>query len=545
RKTKRLAVSHAFHSPLIEPMLAEFEQLARELSYEEPRIPILSNLSGEMLSAAEAADPAYWVAHARNPVRFADAVAKLPSLGVGACVELGADPLLCAMAAECLQEEQEPPATIPALRAGRPEPAALGAAIAAAHASGAPLDWGALFEGTAAKRVPLPTYPFQRKRYWLSSAASGGDPASIGQSDPAHPLLGAKVEDPSTGGFALTGRISLATHPWLADHAVTGTVLLPGTAFLELALVAAREAGAEGVAELTLQSPLVLPEQGALALQVAISPGEGGEGEQIQIHSRPQGEEEAQWTLHAQGLLSRESPEPPASLDRWPPEGAEPVQTAGLYEELAEIGFEYGPAFQGLTAAWREGEDLYAEVSLAPEQAGEAGSYAIHPALLDSCGHAALEQIAQDATEGEGTRPALPFAWHGVSVHSGGASTLRVRIGDGEPAMSAFDETGAPLLSVGSLDVREVDPSLLQAAAAANLPLHRIEWVAIEPASANGAEPPTVAVLGEPGVELPGAEAYEDLPSLLEAIATGAPAPQLILAPMAQEDAELPAAAHE
>ncbi len=544
-KTKRLAVSHAFHSPLIEPMLGEFEQLAKELSFAEPQIPILSNSSGETLTATEAADPAYWVAHARNPVRFADAVAKLPSLGVGACLELGADPVLCAMASESLQEEAEAPATIPALRAGRPEPLALGAAIAAAHASGVPIDWSTFFQGSAAKRVPLPTYPFQRQRFWLTSQGNGGDPASIGQSDPSHPLLGAKVEDPESGGFSLTGRISLPTHPWLADHAVAGTVLLPGTAFVELALAAAREAGAESVAELTLQSPLIVPEQGAIALQVSVSPAETEQGQEIRIHSRPQGEEGAQWTLHAQGLLSSESPEAPAPLKQWPPQGAQAIETAGLYEELAEIGFEYGPAFQGLQAAWREGEDLYAEVTLAPEQQSEAGAYAIHPALLDSAGHAALQQIAAGASEDGKAGPALPFAWHDVGVHSPGVGTLRVHLAAEEPRMSVYEESGAPVLSVASLDVREVDPNVLQAAAAQSLPLHRIEWTTIQPASTNGGEPLAIAILGNEDLGLAGAEHHADLTALIEAIAAGSQAPEIALAQIPTEAGDIPAAAHQ
>ncbi len=214
------------------------------------------------------------------------------------------------------------------------------------------------------------------------------------------------VEDPD-GGWLLTGRISLATHPWLADHAVLDTVIVPGTAFLELALRAGEQAGAEVVEELTLQAPLVLTEQGAVQVQVAVGAGEEGR-RSISIHSRPETSDEGEageWTLHASGSLSAEQPPAPEPFSSWPPEGAEPVETADLYERLEEIGFQYGPAFQGLGAAWQEGEYLYAEVSLAEVQSEEAGRFAIHPALLDSALHGAL--LAVRANRGAKRRSAL------------------------------------------------------------------------------------------------------------------------------------------
>jgi acyl transferase domain-containing protein len=259
-KTKRLAVSHAFHSPLMEPMLAEFDEVARGISYAEPRIPIVSGLSGKPLTAAEATDPGYWVRQVREPVRFGDAVAALREEGASAFVELGPDAVLCAMAAESLAGAGPgaSAALIPTLRPDRPEPEAFVAALATAHAAGATLDWEAFFGG-AGKRVALPTYPFQRERFWLSASAEAGDVSAAGLSDPDHPLLGAALEDPVGGGLSLTGRISLADEPWLADHAVAGTVLLPGAVLLELALRAGEEGGCETIEELVQEAPLILP----------------------------------------------------------------------------------------------------------------------------------------------------------------------------------------------------------------------------------------------------------------------------------------------
>src|SRR5258707_2877827 len=318
-------------------MLAEFAEVAESLDYSEPKIPIVSNVSGELLSPERAPAPAYWVRHVREPVRFADAVATLHDQGASAYLELGPDPVLCAMVRECLGDDDSQVAFIPTLREGRAEGDVISTAIAHAHAAGAKLDWGVLFKGTGAKRVPLPTYPFQHTRYWLASTQGGaGDMAAAGQASVDHPLLGATL-DLAGGpdeGLLLTGRLSVATHPWLADHAVGDTVLLPGTAFIELALRAGAEVGATSVEELTLQAPLILTEAGAIAIQVSVSGPDVDGRREIAIHSRPDEEEAGEWTRNAGGALS-EAPVPvPEPMDAWPPEGAEPLEADYLYALL-------------------------------------------------------------------------------------------------------------------------------------------------------------------------------------------------------------------
>ncbi|MGV1080863.1 MAG: type I polyketide synthase, partial [Candidatus Nanopelagicales bacterium] len=381
KKTKRLEVSHAFHSPLMEPMLAEFGQLARSLAYQEPRLALVSCLDGELLRAERATDPAHWVAHAREPVRFAAAIETLRGEGATALLELGPDPVLLAMARRCLGAEEHEPALAPLLREGRPGAQTLIGALAAAHAAGAPLDWQRFFAATGAKSVPLPTYPFQRRRYWLAPRGASTDPAAIGQRALSHPFLAAAIEDPEGEAISFAGRVSLAQHPWLADHAVTGTVLLPGTAFLELALYTGAEAGTPAVQELTLQAPLILAEA-AVSIRVSLSAPDQGGTREIAIHSRAEGDGEAEgWVKHAAGTLGAEQPSLPEPLGEWPPPGAEPIDPADLEARLEQAGFEYGPAFAGLEAAWRRGDELYAEVSLPEGLQGEG--FALHPALLD------------------------------------------------------------------------------------------------------------------------------------------------------------------
>ena len=341
-------------------MLERFGEEISGLDFKAPEIPILSNTTGELLTPEQATDPAYWVAHARQPVRFADALKTLKEQGASACLELGPGGVLAAIAQEALGAE-----AIPTLREQRGEGRSLALAFASALAAGAKPDWSTFFKDTKARAVPLPTYPFQRKRYWLNPSSGGSDPSALGLSSTEHPFLGASVEDPEGEGLILTGRISLSAQPWLADHVVFERPVLPGTAFLELALAAASKAGCQTVEELALQAPLTLPETGGVSVQVRVGgPGERGERE-VSIHSRPEAREgeAGEWTRHCQGTLSPEAPEPPESLESWPPQGAEPLELDGLYQRLGEIGLEYGPAFQAVRAAWRHGGDVFVEVS--------------------------------------------------------------------------------------------------------------------------------------------------------------------------------------
>ena len=478
RKTKRLAVSHAFHSPLMEPMLDRFAALCAELDPKAPQIPIVSNLTGRLLDAEQAQDPAYWVRHAREPVRFAESVETLDSMGVVTYLEAGPEAVLSAMAGEVLGEGSRA-AFVPTLREGRSERGAIEIALARAQVAGPGPDWRTFFEGSGAKRVPLPTYPFRRKRYWLEAGRGAADASAVGLTDAEHPLLGAAIEDPAgEGPLLLSGRISLPVHPWLADHAVGGTALLPGTAFLELALRAAEEVGVSGIEELTIEAPMLLPEQGALALRVAVSPP-GSEGRrEISIHSRP-AEEGAEWTRHAGGTLAERPAPAPAPVEAWPPAGAEPVDLEDLYELLAEVGLDYGPAFRGLSAAWRAGEEIFTEARLPEGPDREAGAFALHPALLDAALHGLL---AGRPEEQEGATM-LPFAWSGVSLSAEGPEELRARFtprGADAVSIELSDAAGAPLGAIDSLALRPFDAARSSARGAARGGLLELGWQSVE-----------------------------------------------------------------
>ncbi|MGH2853936.1 MAG: SDR family NAD(P)-dependent oxidoreductase, partial [Solirubrobacteraceae bacterium] len=636
RKTRRLRVSHAFHSPRMDGMLEELGRIAEGVSLREPAIPVVSNLTGEVAPAGQLCDPAYWVRHVRQTVRFADGVRWLGGKGVGCFLELGPDGVLSAMALECLAAgelgaagaQEEPhgrqtaggqgvadergkagergtsgeegtsgedgweealPTAVPVLRSGRDEVRSLLAGVGEVWARGVGVDWAATLAepGRSAIRRPvaLPTYPFQRRRYWLERApADVGDAASIGQAAADHPLLGAAVPLAGERGWLFTGRLSLLSHPWLADHVAMGVTLLPGAAFVELALRAGAEAGCELVEELTLHAPLALPEREGVQVQVAIGEADESGRRPLSVHSRLEGvtvdgsREHREWVHHAEGVLApgerptRSQEQAAASIGgAWPPAGSSPVQIDALYDRLSTLGFDYGPAFQRLRGLWRLGEEVFAEVELEQESEPRAARFALHPALLDAALHAlGLEQAREPQEDrrpqgdqqlqedrrsqedpqsredpdrpGEGVGGArLPFSWSGVRLHTPGARSLRVRLqGAGSDTISllAVDERGAPIAAVDALVMRPLSQEQLGDLRGGHRDsLFSVNWVTAAAGSAPRSDPHRWTVLGEGDVGLARAlrgvgirpEVHCDLASVAEAVDAGSPPPELVL----------------
>ncbi|MDL4815436.1 type I polyketide synthase [Actinomadura opuntiae] len=524
RKVKRLPVSHAFHSARMDAMLDGFAEIAGELHHAPAAVPVVSNLTGETRHEFSAD---YWVRHVREAVRFADGVRHLHEQGVTTFLELGPDPTLTGLVQETLGDAR--PTAAPVLRRDRSEARTLLTAVAHAHAAGRTVDWTVLHQGRRTAHVALPTYAFQRRRYWLDVPSTTTDPADIGQMTTGHPLLASAVAIAEDGAYLLTGRLAAQGHPWLTDHAVMDTVLFPGTGFVELALRAGAAVGCPAVEELTLEAPLVMPERDGVQIQVRVAPPDGSGGRALTISARPEdGGDDAPWTRHAAGVLTEQpatQEESGADLGAWPPPGADPVDTGGLYERLAEQGYEYGPAFQGLRAAWRDARgEVFAEVSLPADRQADAVAYGMHPALLD----AALHALAADAEAGGGSI-GLPFSWSGVALHATSATTLRVRLspdGDGRLAMLAADPEGVPVFTARSLAVRPISTQQL-ADLRGEDPLYRLDWTPV-PASAEAA--PGWAVLGDSPLAA-GGPVHPDLPALLAGVPAGEDLPRLVLAP--------------
>ncbi|MEU8975744.1 beta-ketoacyl synthase N-terminal-like domain-containing protein, partial [Streptomyces monashensis] len=511
RRTKRLRVSHAFHSPLMEPMLTEFARVAGVVAYKAPAIPVVSNVTGRIATATELCSPEYWVRHVREAVRFADGVRTLRGAGVTTFLEVGPDAVLSAMARTAVADvtddtDGEDLLFVAAQRRGHEACRELLTALAAVHTRGVAVDFAApLPAGQPA--VELPTYPFQGRRYWLTGPTGTGDATAHGQIALGHPLLSAAVPMADGGGTVLTGRLSLHTQPWLADHRISGVTLLPGTAFVELAVQAGDQVGCAQLDELNLLTPLVLPAGGGVVLQAVVATPDADGRRDLTFHSRPESApDDTPWTLHATAVLSPEPAPAPAPLPgqgQWPPAGAEPVDLTGLYARMDEQGYGYGPAFQGLRAVWRSGGEAFAEVALPADAAADAGAFALHPALLD----AVLQSTDLAADEPESAQTRLPFAWTGVSLYSTGASVLRVHIvpdGPDAAALTLYDTAGAPVARVDGFLVRPVAEETLRAARAhTELPM-RLDWYDLRPsATAPGVSPAVLTVTSPQDADVP------------------------------------------
>ncbi|KWV29693.1 hypothetical protein AWV63_27180 [Micromonospora rifamycinica] len=370
----------------------------------------------------------------------------------------------------------------------------------------------------------------------MRDADAERDVVAAGLLDAAHPLLSAVTTLPDTDGLIATGLLSRRTHPWLAEHALGETVVLPGTGLVELAVRAGDHVGCARLAELTLQAPLVVPDDDGVQVQVAVgAPGDDG-GRPVTVYSRHR---DAPWTRHATGLLTPTPAGPPAGPSTaWPPPAATPVEIDGLYERMADAGLVYGPVFQGLRAAWRHGDEVYAEVAL-PADVLDTERFHLHPALFD----AALHAIG--LTRGEGAT-AVPFAWTGVTVHATGAGALRVTVtpaGPDQVALTLADQTGAPVARVDSLVLREIDAGQLAAARTGRQEhLYRVDWTPVPlpatPATGRWAlvgvdEFKVSAALDTVGLR---AETHPDLAALAAALDAGGAVPDVVLVASVQPD---------
>jgi acyl transferase domain-containing protein/NADP-dependent 3-hydroxy acid dehydrogenase YdfG len=533
-RAKRIPVDYASHSAHVDAIREDVLAALKELAPRTGDVPLISSVDGEPFDTA-GMDAGYWFTNLRRTVRFDAAVRRAVATGHRAFVEVSPHPVLTGGVQATCEELNADVVVTGTLHRNDGGRRRLLASLAEAFVRGVPVDWVRLtWAGAAigAERAELPTYPFQRRRFWLESGAGAGgaDVSGAGLAGADHPLLGAAVAVAHRDEFLLTGRLSLRTHPWLADHAVADTVLLPGTAFVELALRAGQETSCGELAELTLETPLTLAEADVVRLQVGVGEPDGEGRRSLTVHSRRDDDEI--WIRHAVGELAPGTDRAPAAMPpEWPPGGAEAVGLDGFYRGTFESGYGYGPVFQGLHAAWRHGEDVYAEITLPDDRRDEAARFGLHPALLDSAQHAIG---LLDTPEQERLR--LPFAWTGVRLVATGATALRVRLspsGSGGVRMDVADATGRPVAVIESLVLRPVSAEQLRQGGGDGS-LFRVEWQPLAPAGPG--TPPPLALLGtdRDGLARPLAATTraDGLDALLDA---GDPVPALVVLPVHTE----------
>ncbi|MES9542849.1 SDR family NAD(P)-dependent oxidoreductase [Actinomadura sp. NPDC000600] len=494
-RARVVAGTVASHSAQVDPLRGELLDLLEPVAPAAGQVPFCSTVTGGVMDTS-ALGGEYWFDNARRPVDFAGAIGGLLAEGHRAFIECSPHPILVPNIAEIADEADVPVVATGSLRREEGGLARLLRSAAEGFVRGVAVDWAALVPGGAA--TDLPTYAFQRRRYWLAPAGRPlRDAPGEGVEVAGHPLLGLVIRQAGNGPVTLTGRLSLTSHPWLADHAVHGTVLLPGAAYVELAVRAADAVGLCEIADLVLESPLEMPAGQDAYVQVVVeAPDEAGCRE-VRVHSRTS--PDAPWTRHATAVLTG-APSEPAGREpgAWPPPNAAPIDLDGFYDGLAEIGYEYGAAFQGLRAAWRAGRDVFAEVALPADVRSDAGRFALHPALLDAGLHAVvgLSDVAADH------RVWLPFAWEGVSLSADGAAALRVHVapaGDDGVSLAMSDEEGRPVARVAALRLRPMPRSGPSAAQApARRDLYTLAWSPLHLTASGGTGPRTVLV-SEPG----------------------------------------------
>ncbi|MGC4808862.1 SDR family NAD(P)-dependent oxidoreductase [Micromonospora sp. DT233] len=473
-QARRIPVDYASHSAQVEILRDEIREMLADIRPQPARIALYSTLTGERLADTTRLDADYWYRNLRGTVRFEQTIGALVADGHRCFVESSAHPVLTLGVRETLEQADVPGVVTGTLRRHEGGWGRFLMSAAQIWTRGVDVDWTAPPAMAGARRIELPPYAFQRRRFWIS-ADRPADVAAAGLTNAGHALLGATVALAEGGATAFTARLSPSGQAWLADHRIGDQILFPGTAYVDLALHAADRLGLAGVDELLIEAPLLLPDRGAVEFQLLVAPPGSDGSRAFTAHARA--DTTQPWTRHATGTLGDGATEPMDGPASWPPE-AEPVDVSAGYELLAARGLRYGPAFRGLTAAWRSGVDAFAEVVL-DDEITERG-FGLHPALLDAALHS-LMLLGDDGVR-------LPFSWTGVRLYAVAARTLHVRLrstGTDAVAISATDPAGLPVFTA-ELSVRTVEPGRLRSAVPAGL--FAVDWAPVV-AAKPGTEP--------------------------------------------------------
>lgn len=439
---QQLTVSHAFHSAHLNPMLAGFEKFAQGIVYHVPQIGLISNVTGKAFAAGEKPNARYWRDHVRGSVRFAAGVKAMAETGCEIFIEVGPAPILTGMGRKCLPDNKG--LWLPSLRRGQDDWKTILGALAALHTRGVQIDWRGFDRDYRRSRVFLPTYPFERKRYWMEVEAGEGETQAESSTVAVFAPKGAESKQPLLGNrvpsaVAMTqflAELNTKRYPYLKDHVIQGSLVFPGAGYLELGLETAQELfgpGAHTVEKMSFQQALFLSENKSHALQVVVSPEVAGSAS-FQVFQLPPGADpRSGWTLHAGGTLRRVAANapgplrPPKSLKELAAELDEHLDQTECYRRLKARSLEYGPTFQALKNVWRSLGVAVAEMAVPGDIRSELASYQAHPALLDACFHVVGATVPDDWAPAGSGESYLPM----------GADSIRV-FGPIEGALHAY-----------------------------------------------------------------------------------------------------------
>ncbi|HZC90109.1 MAG TPA: SDR family NAD(P)-dependent oxidoreductase, partial [Mycobacterium sp.] len=375
----KLETSHAFHSELLEPVLGEFESYAAQMQYAVPTLPLVCNRTGAVLTAETPIDAQYWRRHSRQPVQFAESVRTIAALGCTVLMEIGPQPVLTGAAVQVWPEHLAAPRAIVSLRKGVGDRRQVADALSLAYVSGHRPNFAAL-QHQPRRRLELPTYPFQRRRFWPQTsgiAVDGGATSGL--------LGGAK--DLASGDSVYTSRLSVKSQPWLSDHVIYGTVVVPGATYAAMALAAVGPPGR--VKEVFFYEPIILPEKASREVQLTLHPLEAGDGWDFKVHSRPYGVRDVDWSLNADGTVLN-GVEEEAAPEQDPIDAAiermNRMRPQELFETFADMELSWGPNWSGsLKSLWLGEGEAIGDITVGEELTEHLGSEPMHPVLMDLC----------------------------------------------------------------------------------------------------------------------------------------------------------------
>lgn len=514
---RRLAVSHAFHSPLVEPVLEKLQAVAGQIDISDPnpQIRFISNVTGKA-AGHEITQPTYWGNHARQPVRFAAGMRTLERLGYGSFLETGPHPVLIGMGMQCVESDA---VWLPSLRKGRADWQVLLSSLGTLYTRGHAIDWSGFDRPYHRRRVMLPTYPFERSRHWIAPSADPGRHSPPRRSQDGlisgHPLIGDRLPTPQP---IFESSFEIRTTSWFQDHRVFDRVVVPGTAFLEMALAGLREAGgvnAPVIEAVNIDKALALDPEHACRVQLVLTRDESG-AYRFQVYSGEHDQTNAHsgWTLNVQGLVhcdGRAGDEAvPVPIETIKRRCTESVSVAAHYRSLKDRGLEMGPSFQGLAELWRGDQEACGRLEAPAHIEGEKPHYIVHPCLLDACLQVVLASLQPEDGSPDGEAVYVPVHIESLRVFAaidGKGSWSHARLqsmeGDRRERVRAdiriADDAGNVQVDIRGLHLRRVSKATIFPDTPPEYAhwLYRIDWEPI-PTDAESAADRSVDFLPAP-----------------------------------------------